>query len=408
MSAGTHTTPARRTVLLAAAAAVTAAGASACGLDLGAVRRDDGAPGPPGPPGADERARRRAVADAGALLRAASAAAGDGAGDGAADGGGGAVGAAPRGAPGAEVAGVLAETVTICREHLTALRPVPTGDAAGPGADPVVEATGETTGDASGDATGDASGDATGDATGDASRRAVTAPADVVARLRASAARALTDAAVTGGPTARLLVSVGAARAVLAARLAAAAGLPAPVPAFGDPFGDDGAGRVPADPADGADPAPEPAPPAGVAAAASAAVTGERAAAYGYGVMAVRLGGPARERAETALTEHALTADRLAAVAAGAGVTLTSAWSPPAWRVPEPVTGARAAVTLATAVEGRTAALHADLVAAATGALRAAATDALLRAALRRAAWAGAAQALPGLPAAEPGTAPTP
>ncbi len=334
--------PTRRTVVLGGAAAAVAG----CGIDLGAARRDDGVPAPRRPD-RDERARRRAVEDARALL---------------------AVTAAVPPVDDGAVASLLAEVAAVCGRHLVALRPA--GAATDPSTDP-------STGLPTGLPTAEPSAQPTAQPT--ARPTDPPQPPDVVARLGAATATALRDAARAGGPTARLLASVGAARAVLAARLAAAVGISAPA----RPVTDD----------DGATAATTPDAPS----AATAAVTGERAAAYGYGVLATRLGGQARERAVTVLGEHTRAADALAAAAQRAGAEVAATAAPPAWQVPGPVADTAAAVALATDLEQRTAAAHADLVAASAGGLRAAAVEALVAAAGRRAAWTGTVEALPGL-----------
>ena len=122
---------------------------------------------------------------------------------------------------------VAASAVRTCRAHLRAL-----GER-----DAEVTTPGVDTGTAAGVDTGTAAGTATG-----AASPAPTpeAPA-VLARLLTAAAAALTGATATpapGGGMARLLVSIGASRALLADDVAAATGVPAGT-VLPPPAGDD-------------------------------------------------------------------------------------------------------------------------------------------------------------------------
>lgn len=196
----------------------------------------------------------------------------------------------------------------------------------------------------------------------------------------AFAALAVLDA--VSGPMARLLASVAAADAVHARLLAGAAGVTPP--AVPSPVTDVTRQTWSADVDDEA------------AAALAAALEGEHAAVFGYGVVAARLADAAREQAVEHLAAHEDVVQRLTEVLRGADRDVPVA--APAYDLPAVTTEAEVR-GLATALEERTAALHAACVAATVDGARLLAADLLVGAALRGAAWRGAAVPLPGLPA---------
>ncbi|MFI9719608.1 ferritin-like domain-containing protein [Streptomyces sp. NPDC052396] len=129
--------------------------------------------------------------------------------------------------------------------------------------------------------------------------------------------------------------------------------------------------------------------------AAQAALAGEHAAVYGYGVAGGHLDGARAGQAKEAYEAHRARRDALERtvrdldgrpVAAAAG-----------YRLPFPVTDPDSAVRLAAELESRLAGVYADLVGAATGALRGEAAAALREAAVRSVRWQGDGVAFPGL-----------
>jgi hypothetical protein len=195
---------------------------------------------------------------------------------------------------------------------------------------------------------------------------AETATAD---RLLASAAGP--DAAA-GGPLARLLVVVAASCRATATGLGAEVAAPAPLPAP-DALG-----------------AGEP----GGAGAVGVLVETHRAAAYGYGVLAVRLADAGRDAARVAIDAHTDAASGLVNLAAAAGTDLPPAQ--PAYVVQRPADAA-AAAALALGLELDVAAAAGSLVAAATGGWRTLAADQLTGAVATALAW-GPVPDLPGAP----------
>ncbi len=199
-----------------------------------------------------------------------------------------------------------------------------------------------------------------------------------LAAAEAAAGTALVAAASApgsqvGGPLALVLVAIGTRCRVTAASL-----------------GTEVAGTV----------LPEEVDPAGLRAAGeplAALVEAHRAAAYGYGVLAVRLADGARDTARDAIAAHRATAQHLLDLAAPAGIEVPPAG--PAYVVAAPADAAAAGL-LALSLELDVAAAAGALVAAATGAWRTLAADHLGTVALGARAW-GEVPAFPGAPALE-------
>lgn len=180
------------------------------------------------------------------------------------------------------------------------------------------------------------------------------------------------------GPMARLLASVAAADAVHAQLLASAQGQPEPEPP--SPVTAATEGRWSGDLDDAA------------AAALGACLDGEYAAAHGYGYVAARLDDGARDVAQAALAAHEHAAARLGGLLRDAGRDVPA--PAPAYELPD---AGRDPAALALLLEERTATLHATAVARTDDGARLLAADLLVGAALRAAAWRGAAAPLPGL-----------
>ncbi len=188
----------------------------------------------------------------------------------------------------------------------------------------------------------------------------------------------------TSGELARLLASIatsGGARAVALASLAAA---PAPVlvPGTGaellaEPSEDLMGSLQPSD-----------------RQALEGLVGAHHAAAYAFGVLAVRLDGTPRDRAVASIVRHSGDANALSAAAARAGADLPPA--APAYRLPV-LTDAAAAETLASRLELDVADAAAALVPTDVAGLRTVATERLVAAGLQAAAW-GPLPAFPGMP----------
>ncbi|MEU6176218.1 DUF4439 domain-containing protein [Streptantibioticus parmotrematis] len=130
--------------------------------------------------------------------------------------------------------------------------------------------------------------------------------------------------------------------------------------------------------------------------AAQAALAAEHAAVYGYGVVGARVDDGRRADAQAAYAAHRARRDAMARAVRGLGATPVAADA--AYALPFPVTDAAAAVRLAAVLEDRVADAYADLVAAASGALRADAAADLADAAVRAGRWRGSCVAFPGLP----------
>ncbi|MGA5704759.1 ferritin-like domain-containing protein [Peterkaempfera bronchialis] len=156
---------------------------------------------------------------------------------------------------------------------------------------------------------------------------------------------------------------------------------------------------------------PSASPTPAVLTALQAALAAEHAAVYGYGVVGAHLTGSRLTTARAAFAAHQAHRDALQRELTARHTTPTPA--APGYQLPFPVTDPASAVQLATLLEDRLTAVHADLVTAATGDLRRTAADALREAAVRAARWRGhpTGPAFPGLPertATPTPTAPTP
>lgn len=131
--------------------------------------------------------------------------------------------------------------------------------------------------------------------------------------------------------------------------------------------------------------------------ALQSALAAEHAAIYGYGVAGAYLSGNRQQAAQRDWAVHQATRDRLEAL-------LTSMHSQPvaaqaAYRLPFPVRGAAAAVSLAAFLEDRLSTAYLGLVALDDPGLRAWGARQVRAAALRATAWGGSSVAFPGLAA---------
>jgi Domain of unknown function (DUF4439) len=143
-----------------------------------------------------------------------------------------------------------------------------------------------------------------------------------------------------------------------------------------------------------------PAAPAAAVGALQVALAAEHAAVYGYGVAGAHLSG-ARQRAAAHDWEiHQAARDTLAAIITARGARPVAA--APAYRLPFPVHGSRAAVSLAAFLEDRVATAYLAVVALSEARLRLFGARALESAALRAAGWRGRTLAFPGLEAPAP------
>ncbi|MFC5646393.1 ferritin-like domain-containing protein, partial [Kitasatospora cinereorecta] len=221
-----------------------------------------------------------------------------------------------------------------------------------------------------------------------------------------TAAARLADLDAASPALARLLASVSASDAAHAAALGDTAPLtpaaaPSPSPSAaasgtGTPTGSGGATTT-----ESAKPSPYPS--AG-AAALQAALGAEHAAVYGYGVVGAFLAaGPQREDGRTSYAAHQARRDAWQRMLAAAGTSPAAA--APGYQLPFQVKDAATAGQLAAHIETQLTAVYADLVAAATGPLRAEAAAALRETALRAVHWGADLPALPGLPSTD-GTSP--
>lgn len=280
------------------------AAGSLAGLALLAGCTSSSAPRPPAGPSPDDLALARARTDAGDLLALTQAT----------------IAAQPG------LAERLAPVAAAARAHLEALTPVLDGT---PVASPA-----PTTPQPEGSPSPATATPAPSTAVATA---AATALSEVVAAVRAGADRRLADLRSVTGPTARLLASLAAWGQVQAGVLSGAAPT--------------------------ADVRPEPAAaPAAAGAALARAWEGERAAAYGFGLLGPRLDASGEQRARAAYDLHLALVAWAQGLLAAAGTRPTQA--APAWAPTAPVTGAPAARRLAADLESRTAALWADVVAA--------------------------------------------
>ncbi|MER5783755.1 ferritin-like domain-containing protein [Streptomyces mobaraensis] len=129
--------------------------------------------------------------------------------------------------------------------------------------------------------------------------------------------------------------------------------------------------------------------------AVQAALAAEHAAVYGYGVVGARAGEERAQEAREAYEAHRARRDALRRTVHDLGAAPVVAEA--AYVLPFPVPDAPAAARLAAELESRVAAVYADLVAAADGALRGEAAAALREAAVRGTRWRGGSVAFPGL-----------
>jgi hypothetical protein len=142
--------------------------------------------------------------------------------------------------------------------------------------------------------------------------------------------------------------------------------------------------------------------PADAAAALQAALAAVHAAIYGYGVAGAQLGTAARDLALRDWTKHEVARDQLEAMLITLGAKPVAAR--PAYQLPFPVHGARAAISLAGYLENRVAAAYLGIVALDDPRLRAWGAAQARACALRATAWLGRTIAFPGL-SAGPGKA---
>lgn len=131
--------------------------------------------------------------------------------------------------------------------------------------------------------------------------------------------------------------------------------------------------------------------------ALQAALAAENAAIYGYGVAGAQLGTAARNLALRDWTQHEVARDQLEAMLRALGVQPAAAQ--PAYQLPFPVHGARAAISLAGYLENQVAAAYLGIVALENTRLRAWAAAQARTCALRATTWLGRTAAFPGLPA---------
>jgi len=131
-------------------------------------------------------------------------------------------------------------------------------------------------------------------------------------------------------------------------------------------------------------------------AALQGALAAEHAAVYGYGVVGARLSGAQRARATAGYQAHLARRDALEQQISAAGAAPVAASA--GYELPFPVTDAASAVRLAAVLEERLAAVYANAVQAATGALRTEAAGYLQDAAVRAIDWRGGSVPFPGLP----------
>jgi Domain of unknown function (DUF4439) len=128
-------------------------------------------------------------------------------------------------------------------------------------------------------------------------------------------------------------------------------------------------------------------------------LAGEHAAVYGYGVVGARLvGQPDEHSAVAGYDTHRARRAAVTALIIAAGAQPTPAAV--AYELGGKVVSPAQARALAARIEQGVAATYADAVGAGTGQLRTTAAGWLTDAAVRAAAWSGAADTFPGLTAA--------
>ena len=135
--------------------------------------------------------------------------------------------------------------------------------------------------------------------------------------------------------------------------------------------------------------------PGQVAAALQSALAAVNAAIYGYGVAGAQLGAAARNLALQDWTQHEMARDRLEARLTALGVKPVAAQ--PAYQLPFPVHGTRAAISLAGYLENQVAAAYLGIVALDDPRLRAWGAGQAQACALRATTWLGRTAAFPGL-----------
>ena len=132
-----------------------------------------------------------------------------------------------------------------------------------------------------------------------------------------------------------------------------------------------------------------------VAAALQSALAAVNAAIYGYGVAGAQLGAAARNLALQDWTQHEMARDRLEAMLTALGVKPVAAQ--PAYQLPFPVHGTRAAISLAGYLENQVAAAYLGIVALDDPRLRVWGAGQARACALRATTWLGRTAAFPGL-----------
>ena len=134
-----------------------------------------------------------------------------------------------------------------------------------------------------------------------------------------------------------------------------------------------------------------------VAAALQSALAAVHAAIYGYGVAGAQLGAAGRKLALRDWTQHEMARDRLEAMLIALGVKPVAAQ--PAYQLPFPVHGTRAAISLAGYLENQVAAAYLGIVALDDPRLRTWGARQAQACALRATTWLGRTAAFPGLTA---------
>lgn len=119
-----------------------------------------------------------------------------------------------------------------------------------------------------------------------------------------------------------------------------------------------------------------------------AAIVGADAAVYAYGVLGVHLGGAEQRQAQRALAAHRAARARWQQQTSPVAI-------PAAFDLPQAVTDAAGARTLAALVERRLTAVYADLAAALTGNQRADAVSEAMACQTRAVRWGAPTQAFP-------------
>jgi Domain of unknown function (DUF4439) len=127
------------------------------------------------------------------------------------------------------------------------------------------------------------------------------------------------------------------------------------------------------------------------------ALSAENAAVYGYGLAGAQLNGGQLNAARQDWTVHRIAGATLSEMITKRGAQPAAATA--AYRPPFPVTGAAAAVSLATMLEDGLVTAYVGLVAQDDLALRAFGARQMQAAAIRAAFWRGGTIAFPGLPA---------